>query len=143
MQSSGSRGLELRTPGLAHDTSRGLNSDSGVRKSPPSVPHSTQSSLLTSTSLLRPTHNLTISLQPNHTRQPVWLRLSSPTVELIHFQWQQFHMAYHLPQNTISAQPPVIHSIYTQERNDCKYYATYTNKPTDSSSFWGLWGTEL
>jgi len=36
-------------------------------------------------------------------------------------------MAYHLPQHPISA-----HAIHTQERNDCNYYATFTNKPTDS-----------
>jgi len=35
----------------------------------------------------------TISPQPNHTRQPVWLRLSSPTGALMQLQWQRFRMA--------------------------------------------------
>ncbi|KAG1960175.1 hypothetical protein F2P79_006154 [Pimephales promelas] len=37
---------------LAHNTSRGLDSDSGIPESPPSIPDSTQLSLLTFTSLL-------------------------------------------------------------------------------------------
>jgi len=43
-----------------------------------------------------------------------------------------WHTTYHKTQ-FLSNHPSF--TQYTQERYDCKYYATYTKKPTDSSSF--------